>query len=170
MRGHFGDEHRLSANLAADALGSADLVIFVGQYLMPNVGEYRFNPDVKAIRIHPGGRGSGTQLAARSRYRRRREGGARSARRCAARTAAGALGGELAAARKKFEDQNDEYYALALKYSQQTGVVHPASIGKMLADFLYRGDIPKEQTTFAQGGWTGARGRAAGCAPIARVR
>src|SRR5207237_4055382 len=36
-RGHFGDEHRLSANLAADALGSVDLVIFVGQYLMPSV-------------------------------------------------------------------------------------------------------------------------------------
>jgi thiamine pyrophosphate-dependent acetolactate synthase large subunit-like protein len=34
--------------------------------------------------------------------------------------------------------------------------VHPAVIGKVLSDFLYRGDIPREQTTFAQGGWTGA--------------
>ena len=51
VRGHFGDEHRLSANLAADSLGSVDLVVFVGQYLMPNVGEYRFNPDY-ALRLN----------------------------------------------------------------------------------------------------------------------
>ena len=41
---------------------------------------------------------------------------------------------KLAAARKKFEDLNDEYYGLGVKYSQQTGVVHPAVIGKVLAD------------------------------------
>ena len=53
MRGHFPDEHRLSASLSPDALMSADLVVFVGQYCMPSPGEYRFNPDVKAIRVHP---------------------------------------------------------------------------------------------------------------------
>lgn len=156
VRGHFGDEHRLSANLASDALGSADLVIFVGQYLMPNVGEYRFNPDVKAIRVHPVAEDLGRnwpldlglvcdekaalEALADAVPKRQRQ----------------AWVAELAAARKKFEDLNDEYYGLGLKYSQQTGVVHPAVIGKILADFLYRGDIPKEQTTFAQGGWTGA--------------
>jgi thiamine pyrophosphate-dependent acetolactate synthase large subunit-like protein len=31
-RGHFPDDHRLSASLTPDALMSADLVIFVGQY------------------------------------------------------------------------------------------------------------------------------------------
>ena len=52
-RGHFPDDHRLSLSLAPDALMSADLVIFVGQYCMPSPGEYRFNPDVKTIRVHP---------------------------------------------------------------------------------------------------------------------
>ncbi len=52
-RGHFPDDHRLSAALTPDAAMSADLVIFVGQYCMPSPGEYRFNPDVKTIRVHP---------------------------------------------------------------------------------------------------------------------
>jgi thiamine pyrophosphate-dependent acetolactate synthase large subunit-like protein len=156
VRGHFGDDHRLSANLASDALGSADLVIFVGQYLMPNVGEYRFNPDVKAIRVHPVAEDLGRNWPL--------DLGLVSDEKAALEALADALpkrqraawASELAAARKKFEAQNDEYYALGMKYSQQTGVVHPAVIGKVLADFLYNGDIPREQTTFAQGGWTGA--------------
>ena len=156
VRGHFGDDHRLSANLASDALGSVDLVIFVGQYLMPNVGEYRFNPDVKSIRVHPTaddlGRNWPLDLGLVSDEKAALEALADAVpkRQRPAWTA------ELAAARKKFEDLNDEYYGLAVKYSQQTGVVHPGVIGKVLADFLYHGDIPKEQTTFAQGGWTGA--------------
>ena len=52
-RGHFPDDHRLSAALSPDAVMSADLVIFVGQYCMPSPGEYRCNPDVKTIRVHP---------------------------------------------------------------------------------------------------------------------
>ena len=39
MRGHFPDDHRLSASLSPDALMSADLVVFVGQYCMPSPGE-----------------------------------------------------------------------------------------------------------------------------------
>ena len=156
VRGHFGDEHRLSANLASDALGSVDLVIFIGQYLMPNVGEYRFNPDVKSIRVHPVAEDLGRNwpldlgLVADEKAALEALADALPKRQRAAWVA------ELAGARKKFEDLNDEYYALAVKYSQQTGVVHPGVIGHVLADFLYRGDIPKEQTTFAQGGWTGA--------------
>jgi thiamine pyrophosphate-dependent acetolactate synthase large subunit-like protein len=52
-RGMFPDEHRLCVMTAPDALMSADLVVFVGQYCMPSPGEYRFNPDIKAIRVHP---------------------------------------------------------------------------------------------------------------------
>jgi thiamine pyrophosphate-dependent acetolactate synthase large subunit-like protein len=156
VRGHFGDDHRMSANLASEALGSADLVIFVGQYLMPKVTEYRFNPDAKAIRVHPVAEDLGRNWPL--------DLGIVSDEKAALEALADALPkrsrsawvAELAAARKKFEEQNDEWYALALKYSEQTGVVHPGAIGKALADFLYRGDIPKEQTTFAQGGWTGA--------------
>ena len=54
MRGHFPDEHRLSASLSPDAFMSADLVVFVGQYSMPTKTErWRFNPDAKAIRVNP---------------------------------------------------------------------------------------------------------------------
>jgi len=156
VRGHFGDEHRLSANLASDALGSVDLVIFVGQYLMPNVGEYRFNPDVKAIRVHPVAEDLGRNWPLDLGLVSDENAALEALADALPRRQRAAWVAELAAAKKKFSDVNDEYYALGLKYSQQTGVVHPAVIGKTLADFLYSGDIPKEQTTFAQGGWTGA--------------
>ena len=61
---------------------------------------------------------------------------------------------EIAAARKKFEDQNDEYYKIGLSY---TDAVHPAVIARELGDFLYRGKLPKEQTTVASGGYGIAR-------------
>ncbi len=74
-RGHFPDDHRLSAALSPDAVMSADLAIFVGQYCMPSPGEYRFNPDVKTIRVHPvqedlgaTGRSTWALSAARSRF------------------------------------------------------------------------------------------------------
>jgi len=55
MRGHFPDDHRLSASLGPKALMSADLLIFVGQYSMPSPSDYRVNPDVRVIRVHPEG-------------------------------------------------------------------------------------------------------------------
>ena len=61
---------------------------------------------------------------------------------------------ELAAARQKFEDQNAEYYKTGLGYKD---AVHPAVIAKELSDFLYRGDLPKEQTTAVAGGYGIAR-------------
>ena len=61
---------------------------------------------------------------------------------------------EIAAARKRFEEQNAEYYKLGLGY---TDAIHPAVIAKELADFLYRGTLPKEQTTIASGGYGIAR-------------
>jgi thiamine pyrophosphate-dependent acetolactate synthase large subunit-like protein len=50
-RGHFSDGHRLSASGAPGAMISADLVIFVGQYCMPSVGEYSLSPNAKFARI-----------------------------------------------------------------------------------------------------------------------
>ena len=60
---------------------------------------------------------------------------------------------ELAAARKVFDDQSDEYYNLGLKYSAETESIHPAVIGKHLHDFLYEGDIAPDQTTVVSGGY-----------------
>ena len=55
-RGHFSDAHPLSASTAPDSLLSADLVIFVGQYCMPSIGEFAVGPERQ---IHPCRSGSG---------------------------------------------------------------------------------------------------------------
>ena len=154
MRGHFPDDHRLSASLAPDALMSADLVVFVGQYSMPSPGEYRFNPDVKTIRVHPVqedlGRNWPLDLGivsdekffldalASDLPRKKRD----------------AWVNELAAARKKFEDVNLAHYALGVKHSAATDHIHPAVMAKEVHDFLYKGDIDPKQTVTGIGGWT----------------
>ncbi len=156
-RGHFGDEHPLSANTAPDALLSADLVVLVGQYCMPNIGEYSFDPDATFIRIDPDAADIGRNLPI--------DLGVVSCEKAALEALAEELAprkrpawrDELAAARAAFEAQNDEHYKLGLKYSQEAGCVHPAVIAKELEDLLYRGDIPKEQTTVVSGGYGIAR-------------
>jgi acetolactate synthase-1/2/3 large subunit len=154
VRGHFPDEHRLSANLTPDALMSADLVIFVGQYCMPSPGEFRFNPDVKAIRVHPVAEDLGRnwpldlgivcgekpflEALADALPRRQRE----------------SWVNELAAARQKYDKMIHDQYELGVKYSKDTNHLHPAVIGKEVHDFFYKGDIDPKQTVTGLGGWT----------------
>ncbi len=156
-RGHFGDEHALSANAAPDALLSADLVVLVGQYCMPNIGEYSFDPDATYIRIDPDAADIGRNLPI--------DLGIVSCEKAALEALAEGLPpkrrpawrDELAAARATFEAENDEHYRLGLKYSEQAGCVHPAVIAKDIEDLLYKGKIPKEQTTVVSGGYGIAR-------------
>ena len=154
MRGHFPDDHRLSASLAPEALMSADLVVFVGQYCMPSPGEYRFNPDVKAIRLHPVPEDLGRnwpldlgivgdeklfmEMLANDIPRKKRD----------------AWVNELAAARAKFEKINLDHYELGLQHCKATNRVHPAVMAKEVHDFLYKGDIDPKQTVTGMGGWT----------------
>ncbi len=154
MRGQFPDDHRLSASLAPDALMSADLVVFVGQYCMPSPGEFRFNPDIKAIRVHPvaedlgrnwpldlgivGDEKAFLEILANDLPRKKRD----------------AWVNELAAARQKFEKKNLDDYALGLKHSQATNHIHPAVMAKEVHDLLYKGDIDPKQTVAGVGGWT----------------
>lgn len=153
-RGHFPDDHRLSASVAPEALMSADLVIFVGQYSMPSPGEFRFNPDVKAIRVHPVPEDLGRnwpldlgivsdekiflEALANSLPNKKRD----------------AWTAELATARKKFDELIHGQYDLGLKYSRDTNHLHPAVIGKEVHDFLYKGEIDPKQTVTGLGGWT----------------
>ncbi len=153
-RGHFPDDHRLSASMSPEALMSADLVIFIGQYCMPSPGEYRFNPDVKAIRVHPEQEDLGRnwpldlgivsdelvflEAIANSLPRRKRD----------------AWVAELASAKQTFDKQLDDTYQLGLKHSQSTNTVHPAVMAKEIHDFLYKGDIDPKQTVTGSGGWT----------------
>ncbi|HYL72764.1 MAG TPA: thiamine pyrophosphate-binding protein [Bryobacteraceae bacterium] len=153
-RGHFPDDHRLSLATAPDALMSADLVIFVGQYSMPSPGEYRFNPEVKTIRVHPEPEDLGRnwpldlgivsdeaaflEALAGSVPRKKRD----------------PWVNEIAAARQKFEAAILAEYQLGLKHTSSTGHLHPAVIGKEMHDFFYKGDIDPKQTVTGWGGWT----------------
>jgi thiamine pyrophosphate-dependent acetolactate synthase large subunit-like protein len=154
MRGQFSDGHALSASCSPDALYSVDLVVLVGQYCMPNVGEFVFPAEAKWIRIHPEGGDIGRNMPI--------DLGIVSDERAALEALAEELPSrkrdawvaEIAEARAAFEAENEEYYATGKSY---TDAVHQAVIGKELADFLYKGDIPRDQTTFVAGGFGIAR-------------
>jgi thiamine pyrophosphate-dependent acetolactate synthase large subunit-like protein len=154
MKGQFSDASPLSANASPAALPSADLVILVGQHCMPTVGEFAFGPDAKYIRIDQAAEDIGRNLPI--------DLGIVSCELAALEALADAVPrlthdtwvAEIAAARKRFEDQSLEYYKTGLSY---TDAVHPAVIAKELGDFLYRGKLAKEQTTVASGGYGIAR-------------
>jgi thiamine pyrophosphate-dependent acetolactate synthase large subunit-like protein len=157
MRGQFPDDHRLSMSLSPNALLSADLVIFVGQYCMPSRGgEYRINPDAKTIRVHPVGEDLGRNWPL--------ELGIVGDERAFLEMLAGALPArqrpawvsEIKAARQIFEKEMDSHYALGLKYSQN-GVVHPAVIGREIYEFFFNGKIDPKQTLAGWGGLTSIR-------------
>jgi thiamine pyrophosphate-dependent acetolactate synthase large subunit-like protein len=154
MKGQFSDASPLSANASPTALASADLVILVGQHCMPTVGEFAFGPDARYIRIDQAhediGRNIPIDLGLVSCERAALEALADQV----PRLSHPAWIAEIAAARKRFEDQNTEYYKLGLGY---TDAVHPAVIARELTDFLYRGQLPKEQTTIVSGGYGVAR-------------
>lgn len=154
MKGQFSDASPLSANAAPAALASADLVILVGQHCMPTVGEFAFGPDAKYIRIDQQHEDIGRNVPI--------DHGIVSCELAALEALADLTPAmrhdswvaEIAAARKRFEDQNAEYYKTGLSY---TDAIHPAVIAKELGDFLYRGKAPKEEITIASGGYGIAR-------------
>ncbi len=156
-RGHFSDDHPLSASTAPDALLSADLVALVGQYCMPNIGEYSFDPDATYLRIDPEAADIGRNLPI--------DLGIVSCEKAALEALAEELPSrkrpawrdELAAARAAFEAENDEHYKLGLQYSEHAECVHPAVIAKGISDLLYNSSIPREQTTVVSGGYGIAR-------------
>jgi thiamine pyrophosphate-dependent acetolactate synthase large subunit-like protein len=154
MRGHFPDEHRLSASLSPSVFMSADLVVFVGQYSMPTHQEWRFSPEVKAIRVHPEADDLGRnwplelgmvadeaaflELLADGIPRKKRD----------------MWVAEVAAARQKYEQELMTEYDLGVKASQATGHLHHAVVCKEVHDFLYKGNIDPKQTVTGWGGWT----------------
>ena len=157
MRGHFPDDHRLSASLSPRAFMSADLIVFVGQYCMPSPGDYRVNPDIRALRVHPEGGDLGRnwplelgvvgdelaflEALGDALPRRRRD----------------AWIAEVAAAREAYEQELARNYERGLQYSADTGALHPSVIGKELNEFLYHGDIDPKQTVTGWGGFSWQR-------------
>jgi acetolactate synthase-1/2/3 large subunit len=153
-RGQFPDCHPLTASDAPGALPSADLVILVGQYCMPSMGEYAFGPDAKYIRIEPEGGDIGRNLPIDLGIVSDERLALEALLKACPRLRHDAWLEEIAAARHAFAAENDRFYALGRSYSE---AVHPAVIGKELADFLYHGNIPPEQTTVVSGGYGIAR-------------
>jgi thiamine pyrophosphate-dependent acetolactate synthase large subunit-like protein len=154
MRGQFPDDHALSATCAPDALASADVVMLVGQYCMPNVGEYAFGPDARYIRIDPAAEDIGRNLPIEVGIVSDEKAALEVLTREAPAMRHDAWLAEIVAARKKFEDENAAMYKQGLAYKD---AVHPAVIAKELADFLYRGTIPKERVLVGSGGFGIAR-------------
>lgn len=149
-RGHFSDGHPLSASTAPESIFSVDLAILVGQYCMPTSGEFKFDIDCKFVRIDPNAEDIGRNLPI--------EVGMVADERAALEALYervepmkhDAWVAEVAAARIAFEAQNEEHYKIGLGYKD---ACHPAVIATELSNFLYRGNIPKEQTTVASGGF-----------------
>ncbi|MFP6584349.1 MAG: thiamine pyrophosphate-binding protein [Candidatus Hydrogenedentota bacterium] len=149
-RGHFSDGHRLSASTSPSAIYSVDLAILIGQYCMPTIGEYPFDIDCKYIRIDKSAEDIGRNLPI--------DLGIIADERAALDELAAKAPAmkhdswvaEVAAARVEFEKENDAHYKTGLGY---TDAVHPAVMSTELSKFLYRSDIPKEQTTVASGGF-----------------
>jgi thiamine pyrophosphate-dependent acetolactate synthase large subunit-like protein len=154
MRGHFPDEHRLSASLSPEALMSADLVIFVGQYAMPSPGEYRFNPDIKAIRVHPVQEDLGRNWPLDLGIVAEEKAFLDALNDALPPKKRDAWVNEIAAARQKYEKTILDQYELGVKYSKDTDHLHPAVIAKEVHNFFYKGSIDPKQTVIGWGGWT----------------
>jgi thiamine pyrophosphate-dependent acetolactate synthase large subunit-like protein len=121
---------------------------------MPGRNEYRFNPDVKAIRVNPTGEDLGRnwpldlgivgdeaaflEILANDLPRKKRD----------------TWVSELAAARQKFQDTMQKRYELGMKASEATNTLHQEVLCKEVHDFLYKGDIDPKQTVTGWGGWT----------------
>jgi thiamine pyrophosphate-dependent acetolactate synthase large subunit-like protein len=152
IRGHFPDSHRLSGSMSNDALMSADLVVFVGQYQMPTVGEYTLPPGIKTIRVHPVQEDLGRNWPV--------DLGIVSDEKCFMEALANGLPrkkrdswvNEVAAAKQKWEKEQLELHATYLKYSRDTNTLHPFVLCKEIHDFLYKGNIDPKQTVTGWGG------------------
>ena len=153
-KGQFPADHELSADAAPGALMSADVVLLVGQYCMPTLGEFAFGPDARYIRIDPCAEDIGRNLPI--------DLGIVSDEKAALTALASAMPrqrrvawvAEVATARREFEAENEQFYQTGLGYAD---AVHPAVIGKELADFLQNRGLPKDRTTILQGGYGIAR-------------
>lgn len=149
-RGHFPDDHPLSASTAPDSIFSVDLAILVGQYCMPSAGEYKFDIDCKFVRIDPKAEEIGRNLPIEVGIVSDERAGLEALYERIEPMKHDAWVAEVAAARDAFEAENEEHYQIGLGYKD---AVHPAVIATELSNFLYRGSIPKEQTTVASGGF-----------------
>jgi thiamine pyrophosphate-dependent acetolactate synthase large subunit-like protein len=149
MRGTFSDGHPLSATLAPLITArKADVVMLVGRHFVGK--ELGFRPEVKYIRVEPDAENIGRVMPVDIGIVSDEKAALEALYSEAAPLRHEAWVSEVAAYRKMVENRNIETYRIGRSYTEG---VHPAVIGKELADFLYRGNIPKEQTVVGVGGY-----------------
>lgn len=149
MRGMFSDGHPLSATATPWVNAQkADVVMLVGRYFVGK--EFGIRSEAKLIRVEPDagniGRIVPVDIAIVSDEKAALE---------ALYNEAPAMRHDgwvstVAAGRKVMEKRETEMYGIGRNY---TDAVHPTVIAKELADFLYRGKIPREQTVAGVGGY-----------------
>jgi acetolactate synthase I/II/III large subunit len=154
LRGQFPDDHPLSATCAPAALASADVVMLVGQYCMPGIGEYAFGPDTRYIRIDPSAEDIGRNLPIEVGIVSDEKSALEVLHQVSQTMRHDAWLLEIDQARKKLDADNAVIYQQGARYDD---AVHPVVIAKDLADFLYRGDMPKDRTLVGLGGFGIAR-------------
>ena len=153
-RGFFPEDHRLSLAAAPDALLSADLVVFVGQYCMPSPNEYRLTPGIKTVRVHPVQEDLGArwpldlgivadeaaflEVLAERIGKRKRE----------------AWVAEIAKGKQSFQAQIDTVYKQGLDNSMRSGLLHPACIARDMQHFIDTHPEGRLAITTGAGGWT----------------
>lgn len=156
QRGKFSDGHSLSASAAPDCYPSADVVLIVGQYKMPQMGGWAFGPKTKYVRVHLEASEIGRDLPIDVGIVSDEKAALEALYEEAPSMTHDSWISEVKAARKKYEDERDDLYAKCTKYNDGNAV-HPASIAKALGDFLYNGKIPRDQITVVSGGFGIAR-------------
>ena len=115
-KGQFPADHPLSADTAPGALMSADVVLLVGQYCMPTLGEFAFGPDTRYIRIDPAAEDIGRNLPIDLGIVSDERAGLEALAAAMPRQRREAWVAEVAAAREAFETENEEYYQTGLGY------------------------------------------------------
>jgi len=153
-RGAISDDHRLCVMAAPDALLSADLVIFIGQYCMPSPGEYRLSPDIKTIRVHPDQNDLGRNwpldlgvVSDAALFLEALQDAVKGKKRAA-------WVDEIAKARQAYQAHIDETYRLGLEYSKKTNHLHPAVIAQETQYFIDNGTEDRLAVVSGGGGWT----------------
>ncbi len=156
QKGTFPDDHPLTASASPSCYRSVDVVLVVGHYHMPPIGQWAFPLDAKYIRIHPVpediGRDTPIDVGIVSDEKAALE---------ALYNEAPPMKheswiAEVRAAEKQFDEERDAIYAKCLPYCGPNEV-HPAAIAKGVNDFLYHGRIPKDEITVVSGGFGIAR-------------
>ena len=168
VRGIFPDEHRLSLSMANDALKQADLVIFIGQYLMPSPGEWTmptrsppFASIPKSRRSAATGRSTSASFPTKAISSRRWP--------MPCRRASAKPGSPKSRPPRKPDGHPDGLLRTAWPIEIHRRL-HPAVLSKDLHDFLYKGAIDPKQTLTGYGGLTMAAMSGTGFAPTAPLR